>query len=496
MANPDRNLVSRFARRAASFGSLLLGVKVLNFLFLPVYWRLVDKSSFGTVAVAQGLSVVLAPLLNFGLSSSISRLYKDYDARGQGRDLLGSCFVVASLAGVATCAVLSLAGGPLLERLFPDVAFRPYLLIAVWSGFFLSLDLFGEQVVRVTDSLRLNATFVILEFVLKNALILALVFLLEDGALAFLLGEMGALGILGAGYASACLRGARLRMGWRFLRDPIVLALPVIPAGMLSQLVSNLDRFILLRCIPRADLGVYGQAMKLGAPFDLLARALKTVWFPTLLKTEARTPEKEALIRKSYLFVFDALGGVVLTVAFLGIPAIWCVAPAGYWDMAPFLPAVGVVMLVKNFAFLPSLRLLTTRFSLSALIAVSATAAVGIGLHLAFTVRFGIVGAIASLGGSYLFSCAVTEALARIATPARLPWGALAARFALVSAAAAGATGLALLGRSPWIAAAQIGAFAVTALPLAAWYWHQRADFFRSRPQNEPEAPPPVDPGP
>jgi hypothetical protein len=140
-----------------------------------------------------------------------------------------------------------------------------------------------------------------------------------------------------------------------------------------------------------------------------------------------------------------------------------------------------MALLVKNFAFLPGLRLLATRFALSTLLVAAATAGSGLALHLVLTARFGVVGAVASLGGTYLLSLAVSEFLARFAYPVRIPWGALAARFVLVGAAAAAATLLALRGRGLETAALQVAAFAVCATPIAIHYWRSRALFGRTR---------------
>jgi O-antigen/teichoic acid export membrane protein len=496
MVEPDNKLVARFVRRSASFGTVLLAVKVLNFLFLFLYWRLLDPAHFGIIAVVQGVSMVLAPGLNLGLSNAVSRLYKEHAARGQGPDLVGNAFLCTVAGSLIFCFAATLLGAALFRLALPSVPFSPYLQISIWSAFFLSICLFGDQVVRVKDRLRLNALFIILEFLLKNSLILsAILFLTADPAFAYLMGEMIALGLLAAGYSLVCVRGMKLTLTWTFLREPFRLALPIIPSSILGQLSSNIDRFVLLNYLPRAQLGqlgLYAQAVKVGSVLDILTRAMKTVWFPILLRLSPGDEENEALLTRSYLFSFDFFAFVVLGISFLGIPVIRLVAPEAYHPMCVYLPAIGFILLVKNYAFLPTARLLTTRFAMATLITTVATAGVAVGLHALFTVRFGLVGALVSLGGTYLFSYLLSEGLAKKVYPTRLPWGRLTGRFLCLGAVIAGATALARIDPCPLVTAAQLGGFVLLGLPLGALYYRRRRDFFlRTGPTDTAQPPDP-----
>ncbi|MHC4778782.1 MAG: lipopolysaccharide biosynthesis protein [Planctomycetota bacterium] len=474
MSSSDENLMVSFVKRSAFFGTLLVGVKVLNFAFLFLWWHLLEPAHFGIIAVAQGLSLVLAPGLNLGLSNSMARLYKSYSERGRGKDLIGSTFVVAAGGAGMICLALTLLGNHLLPRFFPGVPFQPYLLVALWSGFFLSLCNFGEQVVRVTDRLRLNSAYVVGEFVLKNGFILGLVLVQADPAMGYLLGEMSALGIISFGFAVIALRGSRIRLSREFLGEPLRLALPIIPASILGQLNNTLDRFVLVNYVTKAELGLYAQAMRVGSILDILTRALKTVWFPTLLRSEPGTEGNLKLQRKAYIFTFDFFAFLVLGLSVAGIPVIRLVAPPAYHPMCVFLPAVGMVLLAKNFIFLPALRLLTTRFAVASLISVAATTGAAALLHGVFTVRFGIVGALVAMGGTHLFSYFVMEGLARKVYPVRLPWAALTVRLFLLAALAAGATWLAALDPSSIVFAVQTGATLLLAVPFAVYFTRRR----------------------
>ena len=135
--------------------------------------------------------------------------------------------------------------------------------------------------------------------------------------------------------------------------------------------------------------------------------------------------------------------------------------------MCIYIPAVGFVLLLKNLVFLPSIRLLTTRFALATLITTVCTTGASLALHFTITVRFGIVGALLSLGGTYLFSYLVAEGLARKVCPASIPFGRLAARLPLFGAVVASATLLVSLPPNVGIHALHLAAFLVTGLPLA-----------------------------
>lgn len=481
MTQTDENLIARFVKRSASFGSLLLGVKVLNFLFLFVYWHLVDPADFGIIAVAQAVTVVLAPGLNFGLGNTVSRLFKEYTNRGEGGTLVGSTFLVSVLGALIICAVLTFFGAPLFRFLFPSVAFWPYLAISIWSAFFLSLCLFGEQVVRVTDRLKINAVLVTGEMVVKNALVLTLVLTLSDRAFAFLAGELGAMAVLGLAYTVASLRGASYRLRWSFLKDPVKLALPIIPAGVFSQFNNTLDRFVLVRYIPKAQLGVYSQAVKLNTVLDILSRALKTVWFPTLLRTDAGDVQNETLLKRSYLFIFDFLALAGLGIGLAGVPFIRLVAPEKYHDMCLYLPAVAFVFVIKNLVFLPSLRLLTTRFAVATLISTAFTAAAALGMHLIFTVNYGVVGAVVALGLTQVLAYGVAEGLARVACPAALPWGRIALRALIYAGLTTIATLLALWDGGVATMLVQAGLLAGVMGVMVAVYSRHRSMFLTRR---------------
>ncbi len=469
MPDRDENLTARFIRRSASFGTLLIAVKAVNFLFLFVYWHILDPEDFAVIAVAEGVSSVLAPALNLGLSNAVSRLWKEYSARGEGGDLVWTTYLLSTICALLFCSACSLFGAPLFALVFPSVPFDPYLRIAVWSSFFLSLCIFGDQVIRVKDRLKLNGLLVAAEFLLKNAFILALLHFYADLPYAYLMGELCGLALLSAFYTKACASGGRLRPSPAFLGEPVRLALPIIPAGMLSQINNYIDRFVLVNYVDRTSLGLFTQAEKICSVLDIITRAFKTVWFPTIIRSDCGIPD-ERLLRRSYIFAFDFLAFTVLAMSFAGVPVIRLIAPERYHPMCVYLPAVGGIMLVKNFIFLPALRLLATRFALATLISTALTTAVAAGLHFTLTVRFGIAGALVSLGGTYVFSFAAAELLARRACPSRLPWGMLGLRFAVFAAAAAGAAYVISLGPTGEGQALLAAGFCLTCVPAAAYY--------------------------
>ena len=103
-------------------------------VLLPIYWTRLTPADFGIIGIAQLVQMLLTPVLGLGLPDSAQRSFLEWSERERGRHLF-MLTLAAALAGALICLALELAGGALFALVFQQVAYDPYVRLAVWTAF-------------------------------------------------------------------------------------------------------------------------------------------------------------------------------------------------------------------------------------------------------------------------------------------------------------------------------------------------------------------------
>lgn len=284
VAAPElHSVASRLVRGSAVYALANFGIKALSFLLLPVYTRFLTPADYGVISLAETLALIAALLCGLGLDAGIQRLYFQFvENRAELSRYLGSVlrFAVAVDLGVLA---LSFAFGPaLLRGLAPNfqVAFFPYIALAVGAAaatqlLQLRLSLFQSEGRPVAYA---ALTFVF--FALTAGLGIHVVVFRRMSAYGMLLAKLVAAVLLAVAALALLFRWLFAGFEWRYVRETLPLALPLLPHQFMAGGLIAADRFILERYGNLSEVGLYSLAYTFGMVMALVTTSIAQAWSP------------------------------------------------------------------------------------------------------------------------------------------------------------------------------------------------------------------------
>jgi O-antigen/teichoic acid export membrane protein len=314
---------------------------LIAFLAIAVYTRLLSPEDYGRYAlVVAGVSlfnVVLFQWIRLSLLRFLPAKEKDPDQLLA--PILAAFLSVALLAGGIAAA---------LALLWPDPAWRPFLLLGVlllWAQawFELNLELYRSRLqplhygafssLRAVLALGLGASFVLWGL----------------GAYGPLLGLVFAMLLAGMGALSIWLR-VPLRAGfsWQRIKPLAFYGLPFAVTFALGFIVSTSDRFLLAWYVGEASAGIYAAGYDLvWQVLGLIAAIINLAAYPLAVRAFEAGGLEAA--RKRLQQNFTLLLGVVLPatvgLAYIATPFAHLVLGESFHEIALLLPWIAFAQL-------------------------------------------------------------------------------------------------------------------------------------------------------
>ena len=346
-----RQLKSLMAQ-SATYGLGDLLTKAIAFLLIPVYTRFLSPADYGILGVASAITAVLAILYPVGLNAAAMRFYYDTPDEKSRRDLLGTLALAVLVIGFALTLILAATplGSALFRAAVKDIPFHPYVNILLWTACLANVSVIPLVIFRVQEKPGRYVAYTAGGFLLSTAAILYFVVGRRAGALGNLRGVLIASGVMALAYALSTFRHANLTFRWRWLRDGLVYALPVVPHLLAHWALTLSDRGVLNQVVSLDQVGVYTLGYQVSIVLALVSQALNTAWTPFFYRLAGEEEAKPKLARffTYYLgiMVFTALG-----LALLGGDVIRIVAHPEYHEAARLVPVITLAYLVQAFYY-------------------------------------------------------------------------------------------------------------------------------------------------
>jgi O-antigen/teichoic acid export membrane protein len=292
-------------------------LKAVNFLLITVFTRYLSPSDYGTISLAEILATTLAVFSGLGLDTAVRRLYFHYaDEPAEQRRYVSSVLRFGAILTVGI-VVLAFAVGPLLlGRIMPHFAvpFFPYIALAIGTAAAnqmvdYRLGLYQSEQRPLAFSLMATASFL-----MTGGSAVLLVVLLRRGAVGMLTGKL--LGAAGALVLAFLLSHKWWSGGfeWKYVRESLPIALPIVPHLLLALGLVVADRFILEYYRNLYEVGVYSVAYTFGMVMYLVTASISQAWSPLFYDIARGGPEGQRMLGR----LFSGLSLLLVMIAVFG----------------------------------------------------------------------------------------------------------------------------------------------------------------------------------
>lgn len=333
-----RQLLGRLYTNASIYGLGIVLVRAGSILLLPLYWLRLEPSDYGIIGLTQAVSLFLSPVLGMGMVDAVQRFYYDWRPEDRPHYLVAVWLFVLAVSALV-CGMLDLAGSRLFALLFDQVAFDPYLRIAIWTAFATNLSMLPLVLLRVREQLRRYSYIVLGQFLTQTGITLYLIFALDMGVTGYLLGVLIGAGLWGGYFIVHMLREARWPLQRIHLTEPLRYALPIVPAALLDGLNTIADRYFLDKFVGLRQIGLYTLAHQFGQGFNVFNQIMKNSWFPFIYRVTSERDDAPHVLAKFSLYYLAVLALPALGIALLSRELILFFGDEKYFGIYEYIPA-------------------------------------------------------------------------------------------------------------------------------------------------------------
>ena len=298
------NIIKKALGESAVYGlSSYIGVFASIFL-TPIYTRILSKGDYGIMDIFLTWNNLFMTILPFGLIGGLFRFYPEY--KNDIKPLTGTIFTFLLLIGALYGLVMFSFQKTIISDVFNNAT---------------SFELYLTNIFIVIGSMLFSFSLSILrcEFKKTTFLLLSLINISLIVSLGFVFVYFDRMGVIGFFRASLITVGIMNILGFLAVRKKIALtwdltifkylfnySIHILGVNILFQLVTFLDRKIILNYCSIDELGIYAIGAKISSLLNLIFSALLLGWFPRAMSMKDN-PKLKKIIQSLHNFTWIAL---------------------------------------------------------------------------------------------------------------------------------------------------------------------------------------------
>jgi len=303
----------KFSRESSIYvvGEILS--KSLSFLLLPIYTSYFSPEDFSILMLVMMIWPVVVVLIGKGFSTYIIRGLYEYTDQ---KRFLGTVLCFSMVIGLGVVLGIHLIGPWLINMIFKEVDYRPYLQYGI---FFAAFRLFFNHVVSIYRAKRQALTSVALSFVqffIQFCAVVISIFILKTDLLGVLRAFVIAYGVVTVIYLVKVAPEIRFPFQLDVIKPGLLFVIPLIPHALSSWSVNYIGRIFIERHMTLADLAVYSLASQIALILFVLNNGLNQAWVPFIYANAKkkdfnqlfRTNARKLLVGEQSRFYYEQVG--------------------------------------------------------------------------------------------------------------------------------------------------------------------------------------------
>jgi len=409
-----------------SSGNLL--IKGMSLISAPIFTRIFDPTQYGAWSFINVMVTFLTGILILGGDNAYTRFFFQCQSEEERQALSSTWFSFLAIWSIIVLIAVLPFSGAVADWLLGDDRYRAAMAIGFVAAPLLMLNLILSQVLRNRFQAKAFTALNITTAALTLAMAVFFV-------LAYNMGVAGAL--LGSACAALVMIPVRLwfvrdllkpRFSRQFLKQLLAFGLPLVPMNVAFWLFSNADRLMLARLASLEEVGLYSIAAAMAAVLMLLQTAVGQSWLPHAVKIYEENREYAAeVFKRTMVFLLAASGFVVTGFVVLSQEVLFILVPPVYYEAFRAIPFISAGFLFFTSAQVSAVGIMVKNKTVYIMLACWSVAAVNIGLNTLLIPLFGISGAGAATGLSYMIFAASYFVISRRLWPVDYPGRVLAA---------------------------------------------------------------------
>jgi len=296
-------------------------LKGVSFFLIPLYTSVLTPTEYGQIELLNNASTILTVLFTFGLVPIFGVEYfrcKNHTEKIKLLNQIIGIYLIVSTSGYLITLFLVLKYFSLVFGSEIKIIIVVIVLITSYLTFYQSMFFTILQLDKKSRKLTINKVVIGLIIAILN---IYLIYYLKIGVMGYFLTNLIAMS-LSAGYGGYeyfnKIKRIEIEISWRISKDHLINGFPFIIGSLSFWLLSGIDRWIVLKYLGQADVGIYSIAVKFASLYDaLLITPVLLVYGPYIYERFANKNynQKIKLITFITLLIFSLLAIITPIIA-------------------------------------------------------------------------------------------------------------------------------------------------------------------------------------
>ncbi|HIB47469.1 MAG TPA: hypothetical protein EYN07_07195 [Flavobacteriaceae bacterium] len=397
---------SKLAKNAAIYSVFTLLQRGLGFFLLPVYTTVLATEELGIISTATAIISFLVLLFGLSLRGSTAFYYYEYKDEQPTfmKKLFGTSVVFVLFVTLLGIAIMLLAKPWLLDPLFENIDFYPYVILSLISIFFQPLYFFYQSLLKAKQQAKKAA---ILDFAYFGIMIgLTLILILGFG--------FGAEGALLANAIASFIVFLMSLVGLRreivvcfipkLLKKALKYSLPLLPHNLSGWAMNMVDRIMLNAINSLSVVALFDVGSQIGKVVNMISLGVNSAyapWFFDQVKNEGNSKRNIVIVTQKIVLLYVV---IAVAVSWLAPELLKVISKPEYHESWTVVPLVATAFVINGFYFTFSSVFFLEKTKYLPILTISG-AVVNIILNYFLIIEYGFLGAaIASLATKIFFT--------------------------------------------------------------------------------------------
>jgi O-antigen/teichoic acid export membrane protein len=292
-----RHHIKSIGKQSTVYSISNILTRAIGFILIPLYTKYLTTEQYGIISIVASLISFVAIFYNFGMSSTWSRFYFDFEDHSKEQKIfLGNIILFVVFIGLIISVFFSFFGKNIFEYFAPGVAFYPFILIAIWSSFFLNFFNIQLEIYRIRGMSLKYAGYSLSKFIGTVILTVIAIAIYKFGALGKVVSEFIVI-ICTAVFALYMLASdIKINFQPHLIKRAVLFAFPLFLHQISSLTYIIADKFFLANHNGLSDTGIYNLGFQFGSIMSLIVGSIQLSWYTFFMNTVKETKEGSSAI--------------------------------------------------------------------------------------------------------------------------------------------------------------------------------------------------------
>lgn len=310
--------ISRLVKDTVTYSLGALLNRMLMFLLLPLFTRLLTPNDYGVNAVIGTLLVGLSGFFGLGTGTSLGVLYFELREESARSTVIWTSVIFLTAHSLVLCGVAAVFATPLSQMFFQSPEYSDLIRMGLVTTGLLTASEPFFAFLRMEKKARLVVALSVVETVLGLALSVYLVAVMHRGLRGIFESALLVKGLMFVIALAVIGRRLPIRLDLKLVARLVRIGFPSVLGTGAFFVVDYLDRVMLQQMTSTGTVGVYSVGYNFGMVMLLAVSGFGSAWPPYFLSFIDRREEAQAIfgrVLKYYLAGFGSLALVFFAAA-------------------------------------------------------------------------------------------------------------------------------------------------------------------------------------